>query len=135
MTYTAENIADIKRGGNFEGYMAMERKLVETLSAAKLVETVDDRGNGEMSIAHLRGEYAAWMREGEKGEWIYESSAFSRHGKTLESGPLSREWSNFPTMNAAKQYARAALRNHLEGVAAEVLKEARERLASLEAAC
>lgn len=136
MTYGPDNIASIKAQGKFEDYLQMERDLVQSLKTARLVE-VAENGGGRMKIAHIDGSYGYGPRVGRKDEpdMVIESAAYSWFpvGERIDHG-WSKEWSNFPTINAAKQYARAALKNHLEAVAERILRDAQERLASLEAA-
>lgn len=128
MTYTAENILNIKRDGKLDVYLETERKLIASLEGAEIEETEKTSGSGEMKLAHFYGRYSAGEDFINASGGVFASDAFSSFGD------LSEEWKNFPTLNAAKQYARAALRNHLQGVATDALKKAKARLASLEAA-
>lgn len=121
MTYTAENIRSLKRDGGFDDYVQMEQALVAKLANAEMV----DEGDGEIRIAYMHGGYSAW-ENGSTGK--YDCSCGTAYG------PLDKEWTDFPTLNAARQYARAALRNHLTALKGEVLASTRQRLAALEAA-
>lgn len=127
MTYTAENIRNLKRDGLLGDYIAMTRETIAKLEAAELVESGTD-GKGFMEIAHFHG----WWEAGE--------DSFRGHGGTFASSVHGHfwtgknEWVNFPTLHAASQYAKAALRNHLTALAKDVLAENRRRLAVLEAA-
>lgn len=127
MTYTAQNIANIKRDGKMDDYIAMERQLIDNLKNATLVETGDD-GEGRMQFAHIYGTWSAGedFINAEGGVWASDVKC--------DFGDFRKEWKNFQSMNAARQYARAALRNHISAFAATVLADAKGRLASLEAA-
>jgi hypothetical protein len=128
MAYTAQNIANIKRAGNLNEYIAMERKLIESLRGAEITETDTSLGGGRMQTAHIYGEYSAGEDFINAKGGIYASDA------RCLFGDMDKEFKNFQSLNAAKQYARAALRNHIQAFADSVLSDANSRLAALEAA-
>ncbi len=118
MTYTAKNIEQIKRDGKFDAYVEMERALINKIEGSELV----DDGK-TITFAHFYGEYGV----------VVDGRLFSGFAQSGVVG-INKEWGNFQSENAARQYARAALRNCILETAADILGKAKERLAQLEAA-
>lgn len=111
--YTPENIARIVANGELSNYTQMEADLIGKLDGSDLV---DDAAEGRMTLAYMYGTYAAWLEQ----DGTYTATVDTSYG------PLGKSWTGFATENAARQYARAALRNHLTRLAADVLRHARE---------
>lgn len=127
MTYTADNIANIKSMGALDGYIASERKLVDALSAA-IVEDVpatardDEYSERIIQVGHLYGRYGSTMGD--------------TYAYIVAGGDWSKSWPtpSFASNTAARAYARAALVNELKKCCDRILAGASKNLAALEAA-
>ncbi|WP_420961089.1 hypothetical protein [Brucella sp. IR073] len=122
MTYTAENVANIKRAGNLDAYIAHERQFIETLENAEI--RYNTHGDRTVSYGHLYGRYGF---DDETAEVV----AYKGWGDWEDRRPVA---SFDGDGNRALAYARTALENHLTELGKEVLEEARLRLIALEAA-
>lgn len=123
MTYTADNIANIKRMGQLDSYIAHERKLIAEIEAGEIRR--DEQGTDTVSFAHLYGRYHIDTDDMSVVAYVVAGSEWS-HRWMLSGfdGDQSR----------GMAYARAALANQLKTDAATLASKARARLAELEAA-
>jgi hypothetical protein len=126
MTYTAENIANIKRNGDLDAYIAHEEQLIASLEAAEI--EFGKQGRDSVSYAHLYGRIG-----------IDVDNSAAPHNAVASTSYIdwSGSWSvaSFDgDQGRALAYARAALRNQLTRDATALLAASRARLASLQAA-
>lgn len=117
MSYTAENIANIKASGNLAAYIEHDRKLVTSIQSAELID--DGRA---LQFAHFRGEYGVMIDNDKFSAWA-----------RVSADDFDKEWTGFETETAARAYARAALINRIKCVAHDILSDAGQRLAQLDA--
>ena len=124
MTYTAENIANIKRAGNLEAYIAAER---ETLAKIDGIAAVEVEGEQMIQLGYLYGRFGGEIG-GENGDVVFASIS--------TGSDWAKSWNlkSFAGEKAAIAYAKAALKNELERMASKIISEKRARIASLEAA-
>lgn len=125
MTYTAENIRDIKAAGQLEGYIAHERTIIANLDTAEVI--YDAQGEHSASYAHLTGRYGTDFEDGGRNVVVWLS--------------YDRDWERkFPLgsfdndFDRAFAYAKATLRNKLIKDGKALRASAIARLAALEAA-
>ena len=119
MAYTAENIANIRRDGQLDSYLAHDRQLVASLEDGEV-----EIRNDIVSIAHLYGRF---------GIDAVESAAFA---EVVAGGAWRKQWKldGFNDQKHALAYAKGALVSELKTVRKTLLAEARTRVAALEAA-
>lgn len=119
MSFTSENLRDIKARGDLDSYIAHEKGRLESLLNA---EFEDDQKHGIIKFGYLHGSY------GDNGDGEYwASTSTSRFSKSWPS-------QGFASHKAALAYARAALRNEMAKWAADCIADARENLQVLESA-
>lgn len=124
MSYTAENLANIKRDGNMESYIALARNMVASLESAKI--TYDEQGKDSVSFAHLYGRVG-----------IEVETAEPRAYAQISYGDWEKSWmvASFDNdQSRAVAFARTALANKLIEDGQELLAKFRIRLAALEGA-
>ena len=119
--FTTDNIANIKRDGQLTDYIAHERLHIAILESATFAE---DTAENYISYGGFGGHIG--YKVDENPEKICASIV----------GGWAGEWvrSSFASDAAAEAYARVALQNQLRHLVTERLKDARARLAMLEAA-
>jgi hypothetical protein len=124
MTYTAENITNIKLAGNLENYIETERKLIDRLENAEVL--FDEQGKNTISYGHLYGRIGINMETA--APEVVASMSYSDWAKSWKLSGFDNDQSR------AMAYASAALKNTLVEDGKKILSEARSRLATLQAA-
>lgn len=122
MTYTAENIENIKRDNKLSDYIDHTERLIAELEKAKFEEKKISNHVHMVYYAHFHAEIEPYINENDK------------YCVSVSSYFFSGQWENFVSENAAMQYARAAWRNNILKKAKEVLAIARSDLEALKAA-